>query len=102
MPVTYEKISGTTLSSATSSFQITSIPATYTDFRVILYSATGAAFDDEFLVRINGDTGSNYSITYLTGDGTTASSGRASSASEMNFYNQSTSIFSTNIIQIIN
>jgi hypothetical protein len=34
-------------------------------------------------MRFNGDTGSNYSITYLTGNGSSASSGRASNQTTM-------------------
>ena len=102
MASTYEKIATNTLGSATATITFSSISGSYTDLVLIASVKLTSSNTDRLILQFNGDTGSNYSITYLTGDGTTASSGRASSASEMNFYNQSTSIFSTNIIQIIN
>jgi hypothetical protein len=71
---TYAKIANTTLGSAQSSVTFNSFSG-YTD--LILVCCATTATDDQFLsVRFNGDSGSNYSNTYMTGDGTTASSGR--------------------------
>ena len=102
MAQTYEKIATTTLGSATATITFSSISGSYTDLVLIASVKLTSSNTDRLILQFNGDTGSNYSITYLTGDGSTASSGRSSNASEMNFYNQSTSIFSTNIIQIMN
>ena len=67
MPATYEPIATTTLGSAASTITFSTIPATYTDLRLVLVaqgnSTTNAA------IRFNSDTGSNYSITQLQGDG---------------------------------
>ena len=71
MPATYEKIATTTLGSAASSIDFTSIGSGYTDLRLIL-SAIGN-FNGVGL-RFNSDSGSNYSMTRLTGDGSTAGS----------------------------
>jgi hypothetical protein len=72
---TYEKIEARTLGSTSGSVTFTSIPATYTDVVLIAnYATTAANVDVRF--RVNGDTGSNYSYTYLVGNGSTATSGR--------------------------
>lgn len=78
MPATYEPIATTTLGSAASSIAFTSISSAYTDLRVIWTGiATGGAVD--FYLRFNSDTGTNYSGTYLYGDGSSAGSQRVTS-----------------------
>ncbi len=79
MPATYEPISTQTLGSAQASVTFSSIPATYTDL-VLVYEAgnSGNIYDGTF-ARFNSDTGSNYSWTYLLGNGSSAISGRESS-----------------------
>jgi hypothetical protein len=90
MTITYDKIATYTVTgSAVSSFDITSIPGTYTDFRVILYSAPGAAFDDEVLIRCNSDTGNNYSMTVLGSNGSTVQSSRRSNVAQWHIDNNS-------------
>ena len=77
MPTTYEPIATTTLGSATKNITFSSIPATYTDLRIVLVSTIQTAAD---LIEItfNGTT-SGYSWTRLSGDGSTAASGRITS-----------------------
>ena len=74
---TYEPIATTTISSAVSVVTFSSIPSTYTDL-VLVTNATAASARD-VVIRINSDTGTNYSYTYLDGTGTAASSGRQTS-----------------------
>lgn len=73
MAATYEPIATTTLGSAASSITFSSIPSTYTDLRLVLVptagSGTGVA-----QIQFNSDTGANYSRTWITGNGTAASS----------------------------
>jgi hypothetical protein len=77
MPSTYEPIATTTLSSASSSITFSSIPATYTDLRIVqVLTGTTNAYTK---LRFNGDTGTNYSSTNIRGDGSTASSQRETS-----------------------
>jgi hypothetical protein len=79
MAVTYTPISTTTLGSAQASVSFSSFSG-YTDLVLVCNAIT--ANDDQFLsIRFNGDTGTNYSNTYMTGDGSTASSGRNSNSS---------------------
>lgn len=75
MPTTYEPIATTTLSSSGSTVTFSSIPATYTDLRLVCnYFTTGSA--SYLQMRFNSDTTSTYSGTNLNGNGTTASSNR--------------------------
>jgi hypothetical protein len=69
MTVTYDSIATTTLSSPAANITFSSIPATYTDLRVVCV-ATGSG---NFGARVNGDTGANYMRTDLTGSGSAVS-----------------------------
>jgi len=73
---TYTPIATTTLGSTAATVTFSSIAATYTD--LVLVVAGGADGNSGYGLRFNSDTGSNYSRTYLTGDGSTTSSGRDS------------------------
>ena len=78
MAITYEPIATTTLGSAQASVSFSSFSG-YTDLVLVCVATT--ASDDQFLsVQFNGDTGSNYSNTYMTGNGSTATSGRNSNS----------------------
>ena len=74
MPSTYEKIATQTLGSATSTVTFSSIPATYTDIVVVCGVLGNSSTNLKF--RCNNDSGSNYSGTYLFGNGSSAGSGR--------------------------
>lgn len=80
MPSTYDKIATQTLGSTQSTITFSSITGTYTDL-VIISSALSAGSSETIMLRLNGDSGNNYSFTYLYGNGSSASSGRASSVS---------------------
>jgi hypothetical protein len=85
---TYTPIATTTTSgTSTNTVSFSSISGSYTDI-VIAISAglTGAANRTAFAMRVgNGsvDTGTNYSSTYVAGNGSAASSGRNTSDSKM-------------------
>lgn len=70
-------IATTTLTSSASSITFSSIPSTYTDLRLVFVGTSAANAPGE--MRFNGDTGSNYSRTYLQGNGSSASSSRDTS-----------------------
>ena len=70
----------TTLGSAAASISFSSISSAYTDLRVVLTAlgdATALGYD--LRSRINGDTATNYSRTYIAGSGSAASSSRVTS-----------------------
>lgn len=75
MPATYEPIATTTLGSAASTITFSTIPATYTDLRLVLvtkHTLTGQSIE----VQYNNNTSSLYSQTSLYGYGTAAVSDR--------------------------
>ena len=71
-----------TLSSAASSITFSSIPATYTDLRVVVtqLSASGGV---PSILRYNSDTATNYSYTDLYGSGTAAGTQRVTSSTRI-------------------
>ena len=79
---TYERIATTTLSSASSTITFSSISGSYTDLILVTELDGGGGYD--VAIRFNSDTGSNYSRTYLSGTGSSAVSGRATSQSYIN------------------
>ena len=82
MPSTYEPIATTTLGSAATNITFSSIPATYTDLKIIL-SGTNVAGNRDVIYQFNNDTATNYSWTYLQGSGSAAGSGRATSVANI-------------------
>ena len=79
MAATYEPIASTTLGSDTASYTFSSFPGTFTD--LVLCLEGHATSGDYLYLRVNGDTGNNYSRTLLSGSGTAASSSRTSNFS---------------------
>ena len=84
MPTTYEPIATQTLGSAAPSITFSSIPATYTDLRLVLVGKSSS--DQFFRLRFNSDTATNYSHTMLGGDGAAIISVRETSATSINLY----------------
>jgi hypothetical protein len=78
MPTTYEPIQTYTLASAAATITFSSIPATYTDLRLIVTCTSSVS--SRIRAQYNGDTATNYSATLLSGDGATAASSRVTSA----------------------
>ena len=74
MATTYEKIASTTLGTAAATIDFTSIPATYTDLRIVLVAIDSAS--GGVRLTYNSDTSALYSNTQLYGFGGTAYSGR--------------------------
>jgi hypothetical protein len=82
MPITYEPIATTTLSSAAATVTFSSISASYTDLICVVSATWSGADNSSFGFIFNGDSASNYSITQLYGDGSSATSGRNSNQSK--------------------
>jgi hypothetical protein len=104
MPVTYESIATTTLST-TSTYTFTSIPSTYTDLVLVMGSITFSSGGNP-QIQFNSDTTTNYSNTDLYGNGTSALSTRNSNNNHINVgfsgTNGSSTEPSTIIIQVMN
>lgn len=82
MASTYTPIATYTVSgSSTSNYTFSSIPSTYTDLVLIANMAETPSLGS-FVYRVNSDSGSNYSTTYIDGNGTSATSGRYTSQTE--------------------
>lgn len=73
---TYVAIASTAISSTVTEVTFSSVSSAYTDLVLVLAPTAGGIADTA--IQFNSDTGSNYSRTYLTGNGTAASSGRNS------------------------
>lgn len=76
MAKTYEPIATYTVPSAQASYTFNSIPSTYTDLVLVSVPLTTATAVIQ--IRFNGDTNTNYSNTYIQGDGTSATASRSS------------------------
>lgn len=74
---TYEPIATFTVTTAQPSYTFSSIPSTYTDL-VLITNLKGDTSANYPIVELNSDTGNNYSETFITGNGSAASSARYS------------------------
>lgn len=81
---TYKPIATTTLGSAAASYTFSSIPSTYTDLVLVADSLVDGGGGAQILIRVNGDTGTNYSRTVLDGSGSSATSTKDSNISYFN------------------
>lgn len=79
---TYVALDKVTVGTATPSVTFSSIPATYTDLYIVI-EAKNLTGNSDVLMRFNSDSGSNYSATILTGDGSTAGSYRRTSSTSV-------------------
>jgi hypothetical protein len=70
MPSTYEPISTHTLLSAINTYTLSNIPQTFTDLVLVIGSIRDSAAGSSIVaIRYNGDTGSNYSCSYIGASG---------------------------------
>lgn len=97
---TYTPIATYTASGSQSTITFSSIPQTYTDL-IIVSSVTWTTDGYINAMRFNGDSGTNYSYTRITGDGSTAVSTRLSNINYA-FGGWTGVSPATNIVQIMN
>ena len=109
MPITYEPIATTNGTGSSATVTFSNIPQTYTDLILIARPDQPKSGECDMWIRVgNGsvDTGSNYSGTFLNGNGTSAASRRETSVSKWRaeYYGYpATTIGNTNnIIQFMN
>lgn len=98
---TYEKIAAHTLASATPSYTFSTIPATYTDLVIICQTSISSGTQQNKL-QFNGDTGSNYTATILSGNGSAALSTRTASQTSIQLGYDDYNTSSIGMMTIIN
>jgi hypothetical protein len=98
---TYEPISTTTLGSAQSSVSFSSFGG-YTDLILVANFATSLNLTYGTYIQINGDSGGNYSVTTIKGNGSTATSTRQSSTEGIRFMLPSSTSSSFSNMAIVN
>jgi len=100
---TYTQIASTTLGSSSTTINFTSIPSTYTDLVLVLQGTANSNYWDLY-VRFNSDTASNYSVTRLFGNGSTAGSNRLSNDTliQTTYYGNLGTGQSTQILNVMN
>lgn len=76
---TYVPLATQTLGSAAASVTFSSISGAYTDLVLVCNALSLRGSDDSLFFELNSDTGSNYSVTRLYGNGTSAISSRSTS-----------------------
>jgi hypothetical protein len=104
MPKTYEPIATfTTTTSSTTSYTFSSIPSTYTDL-VVVNNLKATSANSSITLRFNSDSSSNYSVTQLWGDGSSALSQRLTSQTlgYLSYNGFPTATFGTTIINVLN
>ena len=80
---TYVALDKVTVGTATSSITFSSIPSTYTDLFVVCSILPSSTSFYTPSLQFNGDTSSNYSGTWVYGQGSSAASSRNSSQTQM-------------------
>jgi hypothetical protein len=101
---TYEPIATQTLGSASSTITFSSISGSYTDL-VLVATFTQSTAGQSARIVLNGDTATNYSLTEIRGNGTSAASSRGSSMSNgyYGYYSDgSTSVPTVAIVSLMN
>jgi hypothetical protein len=104
MPSTYEPIATTTVGTATNTVTFSTISGSYTD--LIIVTNVKSTSTENMSMRFNSDTGSNYSRTVLTGNGSSAASTRQSNVTSIgtdeNGFFDGSNFNQAKIIQIMN
>lgn len=102
----YEQIATAFGTGSATQIDFTSVPQTYKHLQVrytVLMAAGGAGATP--FMRLNSDTGSNYSFHYLRGNGSAVSSAAQTSQSYMNFANPvsgvDTTIWNAGVIDLL-
>ena len=101
MAATYTPIATQTLGSATASVTFSSIAGTYTDLVLIINSNIPSGASGDGYLTFNGDSGTNYSYTQIYGNGTTATSNRGTSQTNIRAFTAASATQSTAIINIL-
>lgn len=79
---TYVALATQTLGSSATSVTFSSIASTYTDLVVVMAVLPTSPLGYAPWFQFNSDTGTNYSVTYIDGNGTSATTGRQTTQSK--------------------
>lgn len=101
LPSTLTPIATTTLGSAQSSVTFSSITGSYTDL-VLITNAKNASSEQSLGLRFNSDSATNYSATWMYGNGTSAVSSRESSNNQIPIVRSDASNYWIGIVNINN
>ena len=102
MAKTYTPIATQTLTTSAASVTFSSISGAYTDL-VLVANAGQVAGNNGFRFQVNSDTATNYSYTYMVGNGTSAFSGRGTSSTSGETETlMTTTLTATFILQFMN
>lgn len=100
MPKTYEPIQTQTVGTAVATVTFSSIPQTYTDLVLVANLIDSNGFS---VMRFNSDSGSNYSRTWMYGNGTSAGSSRGTNISGLDLKAASSgSEYPVDIVHLMN
>ena len=100
MAATYTPIASITLGAAAPSVTFSSIPQTYTDL-VLVTNTISPSDGSAITLQFNSDTATNYSTTFVYGNGTSAISARTTSSTSI-YVGRSFTEFSPGITNIMN
>jgi hypothetical protein len=95
----YDSIATVTLTSTSSSITFNSIPSTYTHLQIRMKNAQSDPYSGSTMY-FNGDTGSNYYVHAITGNGTAAATGAGATSYGM-YYSGNTTSYGANVIDIL-
>jgi hypothetical protein len=101
-PGDFESIATVTVGSGgSSSIEFTSIPSTYTHLQI--RASVQLSGSDNWKLRINSDSGSNYAYHYLFGSGTAASAAGGASQTEIpgTYVTNSANVFAVVVLDIL-
>ena len=100
MATTYEPIATASGTGSNTTFSFTSIPATYTDLILVINGSLNTGNNTR--MRFNNNSGSNYSMTVIAGDGSSASSYRDGSQTAFSYPGYYDTAMGMNIIHVMN
>lgn len=96
MATTLVGLATTTLASNATTVTFSSIPGTYRDLRLVFSHAnSGTATGSDGFIRINNDSGANYSDVFMHGNGSVTASGSRTAQTTIQWYVDSTSLGAT-------
>lgn len=101
LPSTMTPIATNTLTSNAASVTFNNIPQSYTDLVLVFNPRGSNDVESDINIRFNSDSASNYSVTRMYGQVSTAGSDKTTSSTDLNIGRQGGSLFAINMINIM-